>query len=50
MADQLFCAKQLDWDAPVAEVLTLRYARQNLSGHVQRADCPVLHLSDGQVI
>ena len=23
MADQLFCAKPLDWDAPVTEVLTL---------------------------
>ena len=31
MSDQLFCAKSLDWDAPVAEVLTL-----NL---VQSANC-----------
>lgn len=23
MADQSFCAKRLDWDAPVTEVLTL---------------------------
>ena len=23
MADQLFCAKRLDWDTPVTEVLTL---------------------------
>ncbi|SCM66391.1 hypothetical protein KARMA_0566 [Donghicola eburneus] len=23
MADQLFCEKRLDWDAPVTEVLTL---------------------------
>ena len=25
MADQLFCAKRLDWDAPVTEVLTLEF-------------------------
>lgn len=26
MADQSFCAKRLDWDAPVTEVQTLRLA------------------------
>lgn len=28
MADQLFCVKRLDWDAPVTEVLTLVIAAQ----------------------
>jgi len=30
MADQLFCEKRLDWDAPVTEVRTLDKVFQSL--------------------